>query len=266
MADDDLPPTDDELLDPVDPAAPNDLDDDPPPDDANPEADDDALGDPDDTDPDGDQRRRPDPTQRESRRRREEDFDQRVERAVERRLSRQQPHQPDFSQQRREVEARRKQELDDARMQGPEVYADARDRHLREDFDARERAREARESDNREQDRFERLCDRDKIVSSVRPLVDRRVQELRADGITGPLNREIIANDIIAKRYRERAARAGTQQRRAAATTNARQTVRNPTSASGQQSAPRSRRGNFADLSVEDMERTLGTIPVKSVS
>lgn len=267
MADDDLLPPDDELLpdDPIEAADP--ADDDLPPDDAKPAADDEPL----DDDPDGQPdtrttRGQPDPSQRDRRLSRREQFQREVDAAVERRMGQQPRQQPvvDYAAQRAQLDARRRQELDEARLQSPETYADTRDRHLREDYQADINARTQRENDDRDQMRFERLCDRNSIYDSVSGEVEKRVNQLRTSGVPF-VQRELIAKVVLGERYAERATRQGNQQRRTAGTENRRQSVRPSANLSGQQPAARRRsNANFADLSVEDMERQLGSIAVKN--
>lgn len=270
MADDDALPPDDEL-EPDEPVeSPDGPDNKSPSDDATPTADD--VSEPTDIDENPDDepevaaRGTPDGRQRERRLSRQEEFDRAVDRAVERRISQIQPRGADPAEQRRQLEARRKQELDEARMQGPEAYADVRDRHLREDYQADTRAREIRDADDRNALRFERVCDRDPLVNSVRREVEAEIQRLKAQGVPSP-DREIVADVILGRRYRERAGRSISKQRRQASETVQRQTVRAPSNLSGQQPAQR-RRGarNFAELSLEEMERQIGNLPVRGTS
>lgn len=269
MADDDTLQPDDELeqdepLEIVDPA-----EDEAPPDDADLAADD---AHPDDDQQRDDQepaarRRGPDASQRDRRRAREDDFERAVERAVERRLGRQNPApQVDWAAQQRELQARRQRELEDARLQGPEAYADAQNRHLREDSDARERARDMRYADDRQADRWDRLCERSAVYDNLRDDVEREVQRLKSNGIYAP-DRQLIANALFGQRQIERLGRVkGQQQRRADETTRSR-TVNAPANRSSQITQSR-RRGarNFADMSVSDMEAALGSIPVRGNS
>lgn len=270
MADDELLPSDDEL-EPDDPVEPSDDPaNKPPPDDANPAADNDEPTDDEPNEPDDEPqpaaRGVPDARQRERRLTRQEEFDRAVDRAVERRISQNQPRGVDQAEQRQQLLARRKQELDDARMQGPEAYADVRDRHLREDYQADTRAREIRDADDRNVMRFERLCDRDPLINSIRREVEEEVQRLKAQGVPTP-DREIVADVLLGRRYRERASRSISKQRRTADDSVRRQTVRAPSNLGSQQPAQR-RRGarNFAELSVDEMERQIGGLPVRGTS
>lgn len=270
MPDDDLLPTDDEL-EPDDPVEPSDDPaNKPPPDDANPAADDDQQPDDETNEPDDEPqtaaRGVPDGRHRERRLTRQEEFDRAVDRAVERRISQNQPRGVDQAEQRQQLLVRRQKELDDARMQGPEAYADVRDRHLREDYQADTRAREIRDADDRNVMRFERICDRDPLVNSVRREVEDEVQRLKAQGVPSP-DREIVADVILGRRYRERAGRSISKQRRTADENVRRQTVRAPANLGSQQPAQR-RRGarNFAELSAEEMERQIGSLPVRGTS
>lgn len=206
-------------------------------------------------------RGRPDAQQRDARRGREARLQARIDR-LERQLSQPQRPQPDFAQQQRALQEQRARELTEARNNGPEAYADVRDRHLREDFAAETQRRHFDSQDALDQARFDRLCDRDPMVENVRDEVENRIGALRAQGIN-PSNgqREAVANIVIGERMRQRASRAGGQQRRRAAEQNTRQIVRrpnNPASTVAARRAPRS----VEEMSAEDFEAAFGSIPM----
>lgn len=267
MADEPLTPDDE--LDADEPLEPTETEQDDPPTDADLAADNDPNDDQveDDAGP-AQPRRGPDASQRDRRLTRQEEFDRAVERAVERRLGRQvqQPSQVDWAAQQRELQARRQQELDAARLESPERYADVATRHAREDFEFRERAREMRDADFRQSDKWDRLCERYPVYDNLRDEVEREVNRLKANGIYAP-DRQLLADSIFGRRQIERMGRVrGQQQRRADDATRSR-TVRNPANPAGQVPAARRRGGrNFADLSVSEMEAQLGNMPVRTSS
>ena len=207
------------------------------------------------------QRGRPDAAQRNARRTRESRLQDRIDR-LERQLGTPARNQTDFAEQRRQLDQRRSQELEAARLDGPERYADVRDRHLREDFQADSQRRDFAAAESVDQARFDRLRDRDPTVDRVADEVERRVQQLRANGtLPSSGQRETIANIILGERMRARVARAGTKQRRVAAETRERQTVRrppNPASTVRQGRQPRS----INEATVEEIEAQLGNIPM----
>lgn len=267
MPDDDkLPPADE--IEELDPPDDNPEPGDDPPGDDETNADDPPADDAEPGDEPGERRTargQPDDRQRDRRRTREEEFQREVDRAVERRLSQNQPTRTvDYAAQHRELEERRRRELEDARLQGPEAYADTRDRHLREDYRSADIVREARHADDRDMDRFNGLCDKNSIYSNIRDDVDREVARLRSGG-AGVVNREAIANFLLGKRYAARAAKQGSQQRKHADSETRRQTVRAPASTASQHSETRGRRSrNWADKSVEEMERELASQPIRT--
>lgn len=205
--------------------------------------------------------------QRDRRLSEEERFQREVDRAVERRLSTVRPqHQVDPEAQRRQLQERRQRELDEARLQGPEAYADVRDRHLREDYRADAQAREFRETNQRFQDRYDRLCERNHAYEDVRDEVERIAAGIRQQGIAPDL--ELIGNNILGKRYAERMLKQGNQQRRNATAETRRQTTRSSSAgaASTQANSRRSGRRSFAELSVQEQERQLAGLPVRTTS
>lgn len=223
-------------------------------------------GDEQSTEPRRETRGQPSREHRDNRVKRREEFEREVDRAVERRLSRlgSQQNRPDPLAQRRELEQRRNVELDTARLEGPEKYADVLSRHTREDLEARANAFGIQQLEDRNQRTFDRLCSRNPVYDSVRDDVEQRVDELRARGVPAP-DREIIAKVILGERYAERAGKQGRQQRTHADRETRRQTVRSSSDTRSQQPAVR-RRGNqnFADLSVEEMERRLSNEPIRT--
>ena len=224
----------------------------------------------DDSDTNNEQRRdargQPSREHRDRRIRERDELNRLVEREVEKRMGRQAPHQQvDPLAQRRELEQRRNQELDTARLEGPERYAETLSRHTREDLEARANSFGIQQLDDRNQRAFDRLCVKNPVYDKIRDDVERRVDELRARGVAVP-DREIIAKVILGERYADRATRQGNQQRTRADSEMRRQTVRNPSSTAGQHSEPR-RRGTartFAEKSLAEMEAELSNIPVRS--
>jgi hypothetical protein len=265
MADADTPQPDDEL-EPDEPLANEPESDEPPPDDATEAADDD----PDAPEQEPDEppvaaRTGPDASQRD-RRVRDRELRRLVDEEVEKRLSaRTQRPQIDYAAQQRVRDEQRKRELEDARMQGPEAYADTRDRHLREDYNQDRQIQAVQQADERDQLRFDRLCDREPIYDSMRDDVEREIANIRGNGYTGPISREAVAERMFGKRQIERAKGSARQQRRNAAAAAQRQNGRSSNGgAPSTQPASRGSRRNFADLSLAEMEQQLARIPIKN--
>lgn len=129
------------------------------------------------------------------------------------------------------------------------------------------RAKDKQESDQRfnslrfenweREDRrdFRDLCRNDPLVAQVRDKVEAEYDRLKRT--TGPVSRELIANQEIAKMVRERRAKAGTKQRKAGEESVRRETTKPARARSdvgstrtrrGQEDTPEARRARLADV------------------
>lgn len=200
----------------------------------------------------------PDARQRDARRNRESRLQERID-ALERQITTRQPGESDA-----ERRARQRQEEENARLQGPEAYADYKLEQAKQENRQLLGQLMRRTDDANDMAKFDRLASRNQVYASVADEVEAEHQRIMQSNPGYVPNREALAQIIIGRRAAERGMRAATRQRTRAAEGVRRETVRAP--ANGASTVARSRQRsvkNFGELSVEEMEAQLGNIPVR---
>ena len=141
---------------------------------------------------------------------------------------------------------------EEARLNGPESYSKYITERAEQRANARIAQMEFRIQDSADRTAFEGLCSRDKACAAVRDDVEAELARIRASGMPGP-GREALANYLIGKRARERAATATTKQRKRGEESIRRQTTR-PSSGRGDVAAPGRQRGDTREARRKRLE------------
>jgi hypothetical protein len=160
---------------------------------------------------------------------------------------------------------RQRQEEENARLQGPEAYADYKLDQAKQENRQFLGQLMRRTDDASDSSKFDRLASRNQVYASVADEVETEHQRIMASNPGYVPNREALAQIIIGRRAVERGGRAATRQRTRAAEGVRREAVRAPSNGASTVSQPRRRQAkDFGELSIEEMEAQLNGIPVRS--
>ena len=163
-----------------------------------------------------------------------------------------------------ERRARERQEEENARLQGPEAYADYKLEKAKLENRQFLGQLMRRTDDASDSAKFDRLSARNPVYASVADEVEAEHQRIMQSNPGYVPNREALAQIIIGRRAAERGVRAATRQRTRAAEGVRRETVRAPAnSASTVASSRRRQVKDFSELSVEEMEAQLGQVRIR---